>query len=73
MRGCVWGGGFGLGLEYDSGRLWFGGPYRKVKLAFNRCVLGARFWFCVLMSDLTNYLWRRFLIAFEGIWGYSGN
>ena len=42
-EGCIWGGGFGLGLEYDLGRLWFGGPYRKVKLDFNRCV-GCKAW-----------------------------
>ena len=46
--------GLWIGLEHALGRLWFGGPYRKVKVAFNRCVLGARFWFGVLMSDLTN-------------------
>ena len=48
---CVVYRGWGLwvGLEYGLGRLWFGGPCRKVKVAFNRCVLGARFGFGILM------------------------
>ena len=57
--------GFGLGLEYDLGRLWFGGPYRKVTLAFNRCV-GCKVWVRYLnvwfdklaVEEIPKSLWR---------------